>query len=183
VYGYAPALRLDLLVNGMTAWALTTGVVRLMSTGDALRPQLHIDDLVNLTAFVLADDERLTSISAQPLNVGSTEANYSIREIAALVAAHVPGAVVRRDDDAWVDARSYRVNFDRVLQALNGFKIHRTIAESVPAIAQQYLDVGLTEDDVRALRFTRLWQLQRSQGLGLLDRGLRPRPLEPTFAR
>jgi nucleoside-diphosphate-sugar epimerase len=183
VYGYAPALRLDLLVNGMTAWALTTGVVRLMSTGQALRPQLHIADLVDLTASVLGHDERLAAISGQPLNVGSTDANYSIREIGELVAGRIPGAAVRRDEDAWVDARSYRVNFDRIVDAIPGFRVHRTIEESVPAIAQAYRDVELTEDDVRALRFTRLRQLQRSQDLGLLDGALRPRPLEPTSAR
>jgi len=183
VYGFAPALRLDLLVNGMTAWALTTGIVRLMSTGEALRPQLHIDDLVDLTAFVLADDARLASISGQPLNVGATEANYSIREIAEVVAAHVPsGAAVRLDDDAWVDTRSYHVNFDRLVEAVRGFRVERVIAKSVPEIAQRYVDIGLTEDDVRSLRYTRLHQLQRSRDLGRLDENLRYRPSDPILA-
>jgi nucleoside-diphosphate-sugar epimerase len=183
VYGYAPALRLDLLVNGMTAWALTTGIVRLMSTGDALRPQLHIDDLVDLTAFVLADDERLASISAQPLNVGSTAANYSIREIAEIVAGRVPNAVVRLDDDAWVDTRSYRVSFDRLLSSLDDFQVHREMAASIPEIAQRYLEVGLSEADVRSLRFTRLRQLQRSQELGRLDAALHPRGVPTALLR
>lgn len=178
VFGYAPALRLDLLVNGMTAWALTTGVVRLMSTGEALRPQLHIDDLTELTAIVLDDDQRLASISAQPLNVGATDANYSIREIAELVAEHVPDAVVRRDEDAWVDTRSYRVNFDRLVEAVPTFKVHRTIGASVPGMAQRYRDIELTADDVRSLRYTRLQQLQRSQGLGLLSSDLRSKAVD-----
>jgi nucleoside-diphosphate-sugar epimerase len=167
----------------MTAWALTTGVVRLMSTGDALRPQLHIDDLTGLTVHVLGmDDRRMAAISAKPLNVGATASNYSIRELAEIVASRVEGAQVRKDPDAWVDARSYRVNFDRLASDIPDFPIRRDVESSIPEIASRYARLGLDEDDVRSLRYTRIQQLKRARELGALDSELRtPRPSAATL--
>ena len=179
VYGYAPALRLDLIVNGMAAWALTTGVVRLISTGEAFRPQVHIDDLVELTARLLdRDDAGFASIAGHPVNVGANEANYTIRGLAELIADRVPGASVRMDDDAWVDRRSYRVQFDHLTQLVPEVPIRR-VEEAIEPLVAEYRRVGLADCDVRSLRYTRLQQLRQSRLDGTLDDNLRP-PVPPT---
>jgi nucleoside-diphosphate-sugar epimerase len=174
VYGYAPALRLDLLVNGMTAWAMTTGVVRLMSTGDAFRPQLHIDDLTGLTVHVLELPRReFARIAGEPLNVGAIDCNYSIRELAEQVAERIEGAEVRLDRDAWVDSRSYRVNFTSLAEMIPGHPLARSVDGSIQKIAEMYSRVGLAEADVRSLRYTRLRQLERARQTGTLSEDLR----------
>ena len=175
VYGYAPALRLDLIVNGMAAWALTTGVVRLISTGEAFRPQVHVDDLVELTTRLLDRDEAgLAAIAGHPLNVGANEANYTIRALAELVATRVSGASVRLDDGAWVDRRSYRVRFDRLEQLVPEVAIRR-VEETIDPLVAQYRRVALADGDVRELRFTRLKQLRQLRLDGVLDDNLRAR--------
>lgn len=173
VYGYSPALRLDLMVNGMTAWALTTGIVRLISTGEANRPQVHVDDLVGLISGLLSRDTAdFGALAGMPINVGSNQANYTIRELAELVAARVPGAEVRVDDGAWVDKRSYRVRFDRMARLLPGTRI-RSVEDSVAALAGEYRRIALAGRDVRALRYTRLGHLRHARERGIIDEQLR----------
>ena len=173
VYGYAPALRLDLIANGMVAWALTTGVVRLISTGDALRPQVHIDDLTDLVVHLLGRDTgSFAEVAGSPLNVGANAANYSIRGLAELIASRVPGANVRMDEGAWVDKRSYRVRFDRLATLVPGVKI-RLVEDAVPELVARYRRIGLNASDVRELTYTRLTQLRRLREAGILDEQLR----------
>src|SRR5213078_4577538 len=44
-YGFSPRLRLDIVVNNLTAVAMTTGEVRLESDGSPWRPLVHIEDI------------------------------------------------------------------------------------------------------------------------------------------
>ena len=174
IFGYAPGMRLDLILNGMTAWALTTGVVRLMSTGEALRPQLHVDDLVELSGHLLSlPESRFAALAARPINVGRDDNNFAIRELAQIVASHVPGATVRTDADAWIDHRSYRVSFDLLGRLIPEAPIRRSVPDSIEPLADAYRRVGLTRGDVESERFTRLGQLQRAQQRGILDAQLR----------
>lgn len=180
VFGYAPALRLDLLVNGMAAWALATGVVRLMSTGDAYRPQLHIDDLVDVIAAILRrPDSGHRALVGGPINVGTAANNHAMRELAELVSAAVPGSEVRVDPDAWVDRRSYRPRFDRLAELLPEAPVDRHVADSVDELVAHYRRVGLSPDAVRDLRLTRLAQLRQAREAGILDADLLSRPTRP----
>ena len=45
VYGWAPRLRADLVVNNLVGWAVTTGEVVLRSDGTSWRPLVHVDML------------------------------------------------------------------------------------------------------------------------------------------
>ncbi len=44
-YGLSPRQRLDIVVNNLSAVALTTGEVRLESDGSPWRPLVHIEDI------------------------------------------------------------------------------------------------------------------------------------------
>src|SRR6185312_11929291 len=44
-YGVSPRLRLDIVVNNLTAIAVTAGEVRLESDGSPWRPLVHIEDI------------------------------------------------------------------------------------------------------------------------------------------
>ena len=44
-YGVSPRLRLDIVVNNLTAVAMTSGEVRLESDGSPWRPLVHIEDI------------------------------------------------------------------------------------------------------------------------------------------
>ena len=49
-YGVSPRLRLDIVLNNLVGWALTTGAVRLQSDGTAWRPLIHVEDMAGAIA-------------------------------------------------------------------------------------------------------------------------------------
>src|SRR6202163_1305138 len=59
VCGYSPRMRLDLTVNLLTMQALTRGMMTVLG-GSQVRPNIHIDDLVDLYLFAL--DRRLAGV-------------------------------------------------------------------------------------------------------------------------
>ena len=104
VCGYSPRMRLDLTVNLLTMQALTKGVITVLG-GDQTRPNIHIDDLVDL--YLFAFDRRLAGL----YNAGFE--NLKVREIA--------DRDCRRRSPAEIkvlpsnDPRSYSVCSDRLL--------------------------------------------------------------------
>src|ERR1700681_2447354 len=84
VCGYSPRMRLDLTVNLLTMQALTRGVITVLG-GEQTRPNIHIDDLVDL--YLFAFDRRLAGL----YNAGFE--NLKVREIAERIAAEVPAEI------------------------------------------------------------------------------------------
>ena len=89
-YGFSPHLRADLVVNSLTGWAYLTGKVLLQSDGSPWRPLVHVEDIAR--AFVAMLTAPREKVCNEAFNVGRTEANYQIREIAELVQQCVPGS-------------------------------------------------------------------------------------------
>ena len=84
-YGVSPRLRLDVVLNNLVACAVTTGRIVLQSDGSPWRPIVHIEDISR--AFIAALHAEPDAVAGQAFNVGRTDQNYQIREIAEAVAA------------------------------------------------------------------------------------------------
>lgn len=111
VYGYAPRMRFDLAINGMTFGAWKTGRLPLMRDGSQWRPMVHVRDAARAQIFMLEADP--TQVNGRIFNVGSAHNVYQIGPLGTLVAQHVPRPV----EIEWYgdpDHRSYRVSFDRI---------------------------------------------------------------------
>ena len=67
-YGASTRLRLDIVVNNLTAVALTTGQVRLESDGTPWRPLVHIEDISRAFLAMLEAPREL--VHDQAFNVG-----------------------------------------------------------------------------------------------------------------
>ena len=95
-YGASPRLRLDIVVNNLTAIAMTTGQVRLQSDGTPWRPLVHIEDISRAFLAVLEAPREL--VHDEAFNVGRAEDNVQVKDIADLVRDAVPGSdgVARR---------------------------------------------------------------------------------------
>src|SRR3954470_4514596 len=83
-YGVSPRLRLDVVVNNLVGWAHTTGEIVLKSDGTPWRPLVHIEDISRAALAVLEAPREL--VHDQAFNVGATDENYTIREVAEIVA-------------------------------------------------------------------------------------------------
>ena len=117
-YGVSPRLRLDIVLNNLVGWAVTTGAVRLQSDGTAWRPLIHVEDMARACAAVLeAPRER---IHGEAFNAGCLR-----RE---LPRARPRGDRRRRRrrrrgefaEGAGTDPRSYRVDFSKIAETLDG---------------------------------------------------------------
>ena len=86
----SPRIRFDIVLNNLVAWAVTTGLIYLKSDGSPWRPIVHIEDISR--AFIAALRLPRSTFSIEAFNVGCTEHNYRIRDIAEIVAEVVPAA-------------------------------------------------------------------------------------------
>jgi nucleoside-diphosphate-sugar epimerase len=170
-YGASPRLRLDIVVNNLTAIALTTGEVRLESDGTPWRPLVHIEDISR--AFLAALEAPRAVVHDQAFNVGRSVDNVQIRDIADLVREAVPGSRVTLADNAGPDLRNYRVDFAKLNDTFPSLKLQWSVADGVRELADAYTRYGLTHDDFTSSRFVRLRRIQELLSAGLLDDELR----------
>ncbi len=118
-YGVSRRLRGDLVVNNLTGFAFTTGKVLIMSDGTPWRPLVHIEDISR--AFLAALEAPRELVHAEAFNVGRTDENYRIREVADIVESVIPGSEVTYAADGEPDKRCYRVNCDKIKDVLPAF--------------------------------------------------------------
>ena len=178
-YGLSARLRGDLVVNNLTAYAYCTGKVLMKSDGMPWRPLVHIEDISRAFVAILHAPREL--IHDEPFNVGRTEENYRIREVAEIVGEVVPGSVVAFADGASPDIRNYRVNCDKIVETLPEFQPQWTVRRSVEELYAAYRDNSLELDDFLSRRFMRIKHVKELQAEGVLDDGLRRRALEASL--
>jgi len=170
-YGASPRLRLDLVLNDFVASALTTGRVYIKSDGTPWRPIVHIRDIV--TAMLCVLEAPKSAIHNATFNVGQTEENYRISELAAIVAETVPGSRIEYAPGGGPDKRCYRVNCDKIRRILPGFQPRWTARRGAQELYAAYRASGLSAEDLQGGRYFRINQIQRLLEAGKLDRSLR----------
>lgn len=134
VCGLSPRMRLDVVVNMLTMQALTKGAVTVLG-GDQTRPNIHIDDLVDVYLFALG--RRLSGV----YNAGFE--NLTVREIAEAVTREVPASVEIRASN---DPRSYFVCSDKLLG--EGFRPRKTVQTAIREMAAAYRSGELLDEPV-----------------------------------
>jgi nucleoside-diphosphate-sugar epimerase len=125
VCGVSPRMRLDVSVNMLTMQALTKGKITVFG-GEQTRPNIHIDDIVDVYLHLLKNPD------IQGVYNAGFE-NLSILEIAQMVCEVVPAAITVTESN---DPRSYRVNSDRLLAT--GFKPSKSVRDAIREIVHLY---------------------------------------------
>ncbi|PYV79125.1 MAG: NAD-dependent dehydratase, partial [Acidobacteria bacterium] len=170
-YGVSPRLRLDIVLNDLVASAYTTGRVLIKSDGTPWRPIVHIRDII--AAIIAVLDAPREAVHNETFNVGRTEENYRIRELADIVAEVVPGCHVEYAPDGGPDKRCYRVNCDKIRRVLPGFRPQWTARKGAQELYQAYRAAGLTAEDLEQAHYLRISHIQRLLRGGQLDASLR----------
>jgi nucleoside-diphosphate-sugar epimerase len=108
--GMSDRLRLDLVLNDFVACALSQGEITVLSDGSPWRPLIDVADMARAIDWAVArpvhNGGRYLSV-----NVGSTDRNYQVGDLANAVAAAIPGTKVSINTSAPADSRSYQVDF------------------------------------------------------------------------
>lgn len=170
-YGVSPRLRLDLVLNDFVASALTTGRITIKSDGTPWRPIVHIRDIVAAILCVLEAPKSV--IHNATFNVGQTAENYRISELAAIVAETVTGSQIEYAPGGGPDKRCYRVNCDKVLRVLPGFRPQWTVRRGAQELYDAYRASGLAAEELKVGRYSRINHIQRLLEAGKLDMSLR----------
>lgn len=170
-YGVSPRLRLDIVLNDLVASAYTTGRIYVKSDGTPWRPIVHIRDISAAIIAVLEAPGH--AIHNEIFNVGRTDENYRISELAAIVGEIVPGCRVEYAPDGGPDERCYRVSCDKFSRAVPGFRPQWTAREGAQELYEAYRAVGLTRRDIDAGRYVRLAHIRQLRESGEVDASLR----------
>jgi nucleoside-diphosphate-sugar epimerase len=158
--GYSPRQRLDLTVNILTNLAVNKGAITVFG-GSQLRPNFHIDDMVDLYLQVLAEPKE--RIAGKIYNAGYQ--NESVANLAQIV-KRIVSAEMQRSDIQIVttpsDAlRSYHISSEKIRREL-GFAPKRTIEDAVRDLVRAFRDGRLPESLTRPTYFNikRMQELQ-----------------------
>ena len=128
VFGWAPRMRTDLVVNTMVKNAITDGTI-FVNDPFLSRPLIHVDDLCEVYYRLITSKHELPSI----LNVATD--NYTIKEIAECVhqtlVPYLPNLLIVNRN--LPDPRSYRVSTDLLLKSIGTWD-PITIEQAVTAL-------------------------------------------------
>jgi nucleoside-diphosphate-sugar epimerase len=174
-YGLSPRLRFDVVLNNLVAWAFASGKVMLKSDGTPWRPIVHVEDISRACLAVLAAPRE--SVHAQAFNVGRTDQNFRIREIAEIVKETVPGCEVTFAAGAGPDLRNYRADFGKIARTLPAFEPRWDARKGARQLYEAYRTIGLKLEDFEGPRYRRIDQIQGLMREGHLGSDLRWRTL------
>ena len=157
-YGVSPKLRLDLVVNNLVGWAVTTGSIKIMSDGTPWRPLVHAEDIAR--AFVATINTEKKDVNGKSFNVGQNGENYQIRDIAKMVGEIIPNCKVEITGEHGSDSRSYKVDFSKIANELPKYKPKWKLYQGIEEIYESYILQGMNEERFNGRYFTRLKQLE-----------------------
>jgi nucleoside-diphosphate-sugar epimerase len=170
-YGVSPRLRFDLVLNNLVAWAHASGRIYMKSDGTPWRPIVHIADISR--AFIAVLKAPMDLVNNQAFNVGRSDENYQIRELAEIVSETVPGCRIEYAKDGSPDTRCYRVDFSKINRVLPDFKPQWNARKGAKELYDAVRGSGLALEEFEGPRYKRISHIQQLLSSGRLDASLR----------
>lgn len=170
-FGVSPRLRFDLVLNNLVAWAFATGRVHIKSDGTAWRPIVHIEDISR--AFLAVLEAPVDLVHNEAFNVGRTEDNYQIRDLADIVEATVPNTKVEYASGGTADQRCYRVDCSKIQRVLPAFQPQWDARKGAVELYEAFRTTNLTVEDFEGERYKRIAHIRKLIADQELDPALR----------
>jgi nucleoside-diphosphate-sugar epimerase len=156
VCGYAPRLRLDLVVNILTTHALVNQKIRVFG-GDQKRPNICMKDMVATYIALLEAPGKL--IDGEAFNAGTE--NHTVKELALLIRETLQNPNITIEFVPTADNRSYHINSDKIRERL-GVTPRYKISDAVQDLAQAY-KAGLIKDPLNNPLYYNIKTMQQLQ--------------------
>jgi len=153
VCGYSSRLRLDLTVNILTTHAYYNKKIKVFG-GAQLRPNIHIEDMVN--AYLCVLDASKDKIDGKTFNVGYQ--NLPVAEIADLVKQSFKNEEIAIDVVPTNDNRSYHVSSEKIKNEL-GFTPKYTIQNAIDDLKNAF-EKGWVKDPFNNEVYYNIKQMQ-----------------------
>jgi nucleoside-diphosphate-sugar epimerase len=171
IYGVSPRMRFDTVLNDLVASAVTTGKVVIHSDGKPWRPVIHVEDVAR--AFQAVLEAPLADIHNQAFNTGANHLNHQIIELAEIAASTVPGCELEVRGEPGADQRTYKADFSKFERTFPDFEFRWNARTGAEQLASTFGRIGLTQEQYRSEKFTRLRWLNHLRDTGQLDDALR----------
>ena len=165
-YGASPRMRFDIVLNNLCGLAWTAREIKMTSDGTPWRPLVHGSDIAKAILHVLAAPRAI--IHNQVLNVGDTQHNWRVREVAEIIAGVFEGCRLSFGSPS-ADNRSYRVNFDKIHSLLPGFTCDWNALRGARQLRSIFERIQMTAEEFNARPFTRLKMLEHLLRTGQID--------------
>lgn len=165
-FGASPRMRFDLVVNELTAMAFLTRKLVLESDGTPWRPFVHIRDICQAVRSALEAPAEI--VRAQAFNVGSSSANYQVRDICRIIGEEIEGCEVILGERG-SDRRNYRVDFTKINSVLPGFSCAWGVRRGVSELRDILERIGFTAEMLHFRGHRRLKQIQYLLGTSQID--------------
>ena len=176
LYGLSPRIRFDLVINMFAGMAHTLGKITLNSDGQSWRPLVHIDDVCSAMIQCIGDDLLIEKHQNKNkpliLNIGSSNENYKIIDLANIAANIVEGCSVSFLDYARVDSegsdftdqnikegvdvRTYKVSFEKVKTFLPKFKANFDVKRGIFQMIDKFSKINLDYKEFTHYKYYRL---------------------------
>jgi len=134
ICGFSQRMRLDLAVNLLTFQALTKGEMIVLG-GNQHRPNIHIQDMIEVYLHFIANFEELESG-----NYNAGFENLTITEISKKIQSFIPSQVIYKDSN---DNRSYRLDSSKLINS--GFSPKKNVSDAIQELKIKY-ESGLLQD-------------------------------------
>lgn len=170
--GMSDRLRLDLVLNDFVACAVTSGKITVLSDGTPWRPLIDVEDMSRAIAWAVRRSDA-NGGHFLAVNVGRDEWNYQVKDLAAAVAAAVPGTEVSINTAAPPDKRSYKVDFSLFNELAPDHVPQLSLEESIRRLHTGLTSMGFADTDFRNSPYMRLKALERHIAAGRLGSDLR----------
>ena len=186
VFGISPRMRFDIVINMLTAMAITSKNIILNSDGMSWRPNVHISDVCNAFKNAIEYenyDEPLV------LNIGNSKNNFKIIDLANIIKNNIPGCTInflkdkpeldkfkfiqdRKVNDG-IDKRTYKIDFSKIENNFKNFKCKTSVEEGIKNMMQYFKEIELSEKQFKNRDFYRLQKLEELYGKKLIDEKLK----------
>lgn len=168
-FGASPRMRFDIVLNNLAGLAFTERRIAMTSDGTPWRPLVHGLDIAQAIRCVLEAPREL--VHDEAFNVGDSEHNYRVREVAEVVAQEFPGCEVTFGENGG-DNRSYRVSFEKIANKLPGFACEWDAVRGAKQLAEVFGAIDLDAATFTGRGHTRLTQLEHLIATQQLDEKL-----------
>jgi len=165
--GISDRLRLDLVLNDFVAGALLHKKIAVLSDGTPWRPLINVTDMARAIEWAI---ERKSRNGGEGLivNVGSNEWNCQVKDLAAAVAAMIPGVDVSINIHAQPDKRSYRVSYDLFKELAPYHQPLSNLQLALSELKDGIERAGFKDVEYRGSRFVRLNVIRKLREEGAL---------------
>ena len=166
--GMSDRLRMDLVLNDFVAAAVASRKITILSDGTPWRPLIDVKDMARAIDWAVA--RPLESGGAfLAINVGRSEWNYQVRDLAEAVKELMPDVDVEINKDAQPDKRSYRVDFSMYKNLAPEHQPQIELSRSIAELKEGLESMEFKDEDFRNSKYIRLKVLSMHRNNGLLS--------------